>query len=385
MYGNWLPLIVYKPLVQGAALIDDSLAMKINGLSVVRTSFGGYWSLTFPITGTQNYIEEWIDGGLARHIELFNPGLECVFEGFVSEIDAQIGSLSIKRGPLLKTTTNKVKARFSTIDTSITPPAMGITSSTDWAEDADSQAKYGIIERILSLRGSTLANAEQVRDTDLAENKEPQTTEQDNISSTVTPQANITVLGYVHWLEALIYNQTAASGTQNANAKIQAVLASDPNSIFSTDYSKLTTNTTQVPQWENQDRKGLSVIKGVVGLGDGTYNRHLFGIFNNRRAIYGPIPNDVKYERKLTSMLQSVDLYGSGRRVAPWDIESGKWTFYTDLLVGRVQPSEKRLDPRYLFNEQITYTLPIAANILGAKVNRLDQMMGQFGLTGVSA
>lgn len=376
-------LAVFEPLVRGSDLISDDLGFAVESILPVRTALGWFWSLRFSFKDRQSAIEEWIDDGLGRHVKLYNPALALIWEGFASQVQANIGGLSIVRGPLLDTVTNKVRCAYSTVDTSVTPPAVGIREFTDWYEDADSQEKYGIVERIISIGGATAANAAQIAQTVLEENKEPATDEQDNIEGGVEPSVTVECLGYAHWLNAYAYNSTS-TGTQNADVKLEAVLGADPNGIFSTDYTYVDSNATAVGAWENDNRKAWSVVKGITSVGDSSYNRWLFGLYEDRTAFYKSIPTDVRYQRSLSDPEQAIEVYGSGSRVHPWDVEPGEWLFYTDLLIGRSEAT-RRADPRYLFSEQANHTLPWGLTLDGAKVHRLDQLMAQLGLGGAGA
>jgi hypothetical protein len=339
--------------------------------------------LRFNLADRQSKIEDWIEDGLGRHIELYNPALELIWEGFVSRVRGNIGGLSIARGPHLSIA-NRVRVIYSTVDTTVTPPAMGVRRPTDVANNTDSQAAYGIIERNISVGGVTEANAEQIRDTALDELKDPETSETDNLASSSAANVTVECLGYFHWLKAYTY-ASATTGTENASAKIENVLAADPNGIFSTDYNDVTENTTAVGAYEQDSRTAMQIIKGIVGLGDTSFNRYLFGFYQDRKARYGAMPTDTEYQRSLLEPEQKLARYGVGGRVMPWDAQAGEWVFYTDLLVGRSQPSERRLDPRYLFIEQSAFTLPWALSLQGSRSGRLDQLLARLGLGGTSA
>jgi hypothetical protein len=375
--------LAFEPLWIGTDLKTDSLGFHMDSLQVTRTAFGGYWTLRFNLADRQSKIEDWIEDGLGRHIELYNPALELIWEGFVSRVRGNIGGLSIARGPHLSIA-NRVRVIYSTVDTTVTPPAMGVRRPTDVANNTDSQAAYGIIERNISVGGVTEANAEQIRDTALDELKDPETSETDNLASSSAANVTVECLGYFHWLKAYTY-ASATTGTENASAKIENVLAADPNGIFSTDYNDVTENTTAVGAYEQDSRTAMQIVKGIVGLGDTSFNRYLFGFYQDRKARYGAMPTDTEYQRSLLEPEQKLARYGVGGRVMPWDAQAGEWVFYTDLLVGRSQPSERRLDPRYLFIEQSAFTLPWALSLQGSRSGRLDQLLARLGLGGTSA
>jgi hypothetical protein len=107
-----LSLLVYEPLVRGTGIIDDSLGTRTDSLRVEHTANGGYWSKSFTIRGRQEEVEAWVDDGLGRHVELYDTGLAPVWEGFVNQVNANIGSLSLNRGPLMQVA-NRIKSLWN--------------------------------------------------------------------------------------------------------------------------------------------------------------------------------------------------------------------------------------------------------------------------------
>ena len=83
-----------------------------------------------------------------------------------------MGTLTAVRGPLLDVD-NKVAVAYSTVDTSVSPPVVGMRDTTAFESDTDSQDQYAIQEYILSVGGSSETNAEQLRDVHLNDNKDP--------------------------------------------------------------------------------------------------------------------------------------------------------------------------------------------------------------------
>jgi hypothetical protein len=376
-----IAMSVFESLVSGGTWIRDGIGDRAEQLDITWAAQGGYWNHRFTQKMPQWEVEEWIDTGLGRHIEIYNSALDIIFEGFVSSVSGNIGSLTIQRGPLLDTVGNRIRCVYSTIDTTTTPPTLGVRESTSVANDADSQGKYGIIEKTLSVGGSTLANAEQIRDTALEDMREPTTDEKENLERSDVPSVTIEVLGYVHWLKAYTYASTT-TGLQNADVKIEAILAADPNSIFSTNYRNVAVNATQVGAWEQSDRTAWALIQGITALGDSSNNRWLFGFYKDREAKYDAIPTTVKYQRRLSDPGQWIETYGAGGRIKPWNVTPGEWVFYTDLFVGKSPAIDYPTDPRYLFIEQNTWAVPWALTMDGAKVGRLDQLLARLGLAG---
>jgi hypothetical protein len=199
------------------------------------------------------------------------------------------------------------------------------------------------------------------------------------------PSATIECLGYYHWLGAYTVD-LSTTDLQDADAKVQAVLSSDPNNLFSTDTTYINSNTTQVGAQDQEYRTALSVIAGIVALGDASFNRWVFGFGPNQRPFYNTIATDTMYQRRLSDPEQRLEIFGTSNQVLPWDARAGEWVFYTDLLVGRTRDATNfRADPRYLFTEQTTFTAPWGLTLRGAKVTRLAQLLKRQGLGGSHA
>ena len=378
-----LTLIAKEPLWIGTGLIDDDLAFKVDGIQAVWTAIGGYWSLNFSLRGNQDLVEDWLENGLGRDITLYSPALIPIWEGAVNQVSGNIGAMSLGRGPLLDAP-NRVRTIYSTVDTSVTPPAVGVREPTAWADNTDAQAKNGIIERVISVGGATATSAAQIRDTRLADLKEPKSSETDNLGSSTETHVNIECLGYYHWFKAFVFNSTT-TGLQSVDAKLQAVINADPNGIISTDSGNIAANATEVGAWENNDPQAASIIKGLVALGDAANNRYVLGVYRDRKVHYSAAPTTPKFQRTLADPGQWLELFGSGGQLDPWDVEPGEWTFYTDLFTGQSQPTVLRTDPRYLFIEQGTFDAPWSLVMQGGEVNRGDQLLAKLGLGGTTA
>jgi hypothetical protein len=377
-----LPAVVYDPLVVGTNVWRDDLGFEMDNLSVHHTAYGGYWTLGFGLNGRRSHIEDWLDSGLARHVELYSPSLDIIWEGFVNKVSGNIGSLSVQVGPLLDMA-NRIKVAYSTVDTSVTPPAVGIRETTTWGNDTVSQARYGIISKVISVSGSTAANAAQLRTVRLSDLARPARTETDNLESSVHPSATVECLGYAHWLNTYVCDLTT-TGTQNASVKLQAVLAAEPNGIFSTDYSSLTANTTPVGAYDRDLRPAATIMKAIVALGDTAFNRWTFAFGPGRKPFYAAIPLAVKYERTLGDPRQALTL-PAGIEVMPWDARAGQWAFYTDLLIGKNEPASFRDDMRYLFIEEATFTVPWGLTLTGSRLQKGEQLLARLGLGGTIA
>lgn len=382
-YSSQLSILIYEPLAASGTLLSDDLGDLVTAPGFTLAAFGGPLTLNLSFNTDRISAEEWMQYGVGRHVEVYSPAQDMVWEGFVNSVRTNIGSLSVVRGPYLDIA-NKVRVVYSGVDTSTDVPVVGIRESTAWYEDADSQAKFGVLERIVSVGGATAATAAQIAQTYLEEYREPQTDETDNLASSVAPSVELECSGYISYLETFVCDLTT-TGLQNASAKVEAVLGEDPNSIISTDYDRVTTNTTQVGAYDRDNRPALTIIKGITGLGDSSYDRWLFYFAPGRKAVYEAIPSTTEYMRRLTDPSQALALFPAGATIAPWNARAGKWVFYTDLLVGRSTTSDRAADPRFMFIEETSFTVPWALTLRGSKVAELDQLMARLGLGGTAA
>lgn len=382
-----LPLIVYDSLVRTGVLIDDNWTTKVTSLSAQWQMYGGHWSLNHTANVSQSVGEEWLDDGIGRHLELYAPSAIKIWEGFVNSITFNVGGVSITRGPLIGGVQNRNSVAYSTVDTSTTPPTMGIRESTAWAEDSISIARYGQHEEVISVGGATATSAAQISATALAERAEPPTSESDNLANSAVPSITIAALGYIHWLGTYAVDLTTV-GEQNASAKLAAVLGADPNGIFSTNYGGIETNTIQVGAYDRDYRTADTIVQAIVGLGNVTNERMMFTIQNGRIAEYKTVPSSPAYQRRIAAAAARLENYQQGGWVQPYEADPGEIVFYTDLLAGKPPATTNTIaksDPRYLRIERSTYNLPVAMSLQGEQFSQLDQIMKRYGLGGTTA
>jgi len=360
-----------------------SYSADITAYQQLVSAWIGYDSASITITGPLVEIEDWIERGLGRHVEIYNPALVKIWEGVVNLIGVGAGPLAQTVGPLLDIG-NRASVMYAPIlDATVDPPVVGTTQPTTIAENADSQARYGIIEKVLSGGTSTTDDAERYRDTYLNEHAWPESGETVTPGGGSEPSVRLDCLGYGAFLGAYAYN-TTTTGTTTASVKVQAVLAADPNGLFSTDYTGIETNGYLVPAYEGDNAYADSVIKSIVALGDINDDRWLFGIYNDRKAQYNEVPTDVAYYHRLSDPAQRIAT-PSGTLVYPWDVKPGRWLFILDWLTGRTEPSVRRRDLRYIFIESVEYTAPFDLRINGHKIGKLSQLLAKQGLGGTGA
>lgn len=375
------PLLFEAPLVNpGPYQVAWYSPQFIAQDQIQKTAFGRFLAKTVTLNCSPALVEDWLLYGLGRHVTMYDTGLSVVWEGFVNMVTGQIGQRSTRVGPLVGGVLNKLKVSYSYIDTTTgDTPTLGGRDSTAFASNALSQARYGVLEGVLSVSGSTPTLAAQIRDTALAEMAWPHVAESDSWGQGDT-RVHLECLGYIHWLDAYIYNSTS-TGDTNASTKLQNVLAADPNSIFSTTYTRIDTNTTQVPQWEDEDRTAMTVTKGIVSEGDAALSRWMFYLKPGRLAYYHAKPTTEYYHRSLRDPDQAVRLATGQARVEPWGVVPGEWAMYTDFMITEAATSMAQ-DMRYSFLERVDLSAPWDLSVQGNIDYRLDRLLARMGLGG---
>lgn len=370
----------HDPLIQGGRYRGE-MTTQADGYGHEISTFGGFDSAKISVALSQSDLEEWIERGLGRHIIAYDDANEIVFEGFVNALNATLGSLDYSHGPLLDIA-NRVRLVYSTF----LAGGQGVRATTDWAEELDSIARFGQWERVLSSGGVSAGEANQIRDTYLAENSSPTTSRQQSYSNDGGDafRLDLDILGYIHWLQ-YTYTQTVTTGNGNLSDKLIAILNADPNGIVNTNLSGIQANTLQVPLVENDLPLAIDLVKNLTSRGDANERRYGFGLYANRLVRYGPVSEQIDYMQHLTDPARQVRTPG-GQIVKPWNVKPGRWVFFPDFMVGRVQPrTALRDDPRMAFIENVSYQAPWGVSFNGSKSSRLDQKLARLGLSGISS
>lgn len=375
------PIIISEPIWNATGFVDDDIARKADSYSHVINAVGGYDSASITMTMRKIDAEDWFANGLGRHVEFYNHALVKKWEGFVNEIRIGVGALAASQGPMMDIV-NRTAVVYQTVRYNTNPPIGGQKATTEQGNNTDSQTKFGILESALNGGEATETRAESIRDTFLAERGWPQSNKDINFSGGGNITVELSCLGYYHLLSKYTYQQIVNSGETNISTKIQNVLTADPSSRFSSDYSQIETNTTQINQFENEARDAWTVIQNAVVIGDGSGNRTLFGIYNDRKAKYETIPSSIALQTSLNAQRQQVETL-AGSWVLPWDVRPGLWLTINDFLIGQVQPSELRRDQRNIFIERVTFTAPYGLSINGVQVETLPQLLAQYGLGSI--
>jgi hypothetical protein len=347
-------------------------------------AIGGYYSARFDLSGDLVDVDDWFEHGLGRHLEVYDPDLKIVWEGFANQVSVNAGQYAASRGPLVEVA-NRVYVIYSERDTTVNPPVTIPGMFTTIAQDTDSQGRWGIWEKALSGGETDSTGAQNYRDVYLAEMAEP-TTDDPRVVMEAGGQISVTVecLGYWAWMLAYPYQDTTGS-TVTCTTKAQYILQADTNNVFSVDYSQIATNAALAPRYEDSGKPGWNVMKALVSLGDINNDRWTFGVYDGRVASYQRIPDDVAYQHRLADPSQRIETIIGGE-LRPWEVLPARWLYLPDFLTGRGQPEQsgdKRHDPRFIFIENVRYRAPYTVEITGTRVGRLAQIQAKQGLGGM--
>ena len=348
-----------------------------NGMSTYTDSVsvaGGYDTASITKGVPILVINEWVQDGLGRDVEISNPYLGIRWNGFVNEIIIGMGVASFTIGPLINLA-NRVYVNYSDFTT-------GETETTEVANDTDSQADHGIIVKVLSGGKVSGVTAGNIRDTYLTERAYP------DASQTLGGQdlsLQLNCLGYRHMLSYPYNNKIGTEETYTAREKIIDVLEADPNSLFTVNESTMGTNTLSVFKREDKNRDAYTIIKELVAMGGDTSNeRMIFGIYEDREPVYKATPTDVAYQVRMSSLGARLE-NTAGQSVEPWEIVPGKWLEFSDFLPGVDIPyaTTLRKDPRRMFIESVSFTIAYDLQLTGGKTDQLPQMLAKLGLGGI--
>lgn len=379
-----LAIHAFTPLAAGADLVYDDLGQRQNRYSHTIRAIGGYWSAELALAADRNDIDDWIGYGLMRHVEIYDPALQIVGEFFVNRITARLGRLTVTVGPALDIA-NRVYLVYSPL---LADNTIGTTTTTNPADDATSQARYGILEHVESggtighpATGSTVL-ANQQRDVILKNRKYPQHQESESHQSQA-PSLSLELLGYYHLLGKFTYHHIN-TGVVTISEKIQSILLSDPNAFFYSSFAYIQDNdSTAVSLYEPERRQAEAVIKEVVALGDQQLRRYLIGVYEGRLVHYHPVPTAVAYQKTTDSPIYRTP---DGNLVEPWDVRPGRWLEYTDLQVGEAEPAdltERQNSVKFPFLESVTFTDPDSVTYQsGTALNAAEIIAARYGFQG---
>lgn len=389
--GIGMSITVKSPVALGTPAITEIIKPAlVTSYTHKLASFGGYESAEIKLLMSSiAEAELWFSSALGWHIEVFGRSGIKVWEGFVNSITLNGGIYTAQHGPLMDVA-NRVSVMYTPIIgwDADGKPILGTQTETTVANDTVSQARFGILETVLSggqlVDDGTTNVAEFVRNVYLAENAYPKTTSSIAMGGGTTEGVSITLScrGYFDWLEKYVYNYGGYSTTVTASDKLMDVLAADPNSIFSTYYGLIESNASLLEGNEDSNRTAATIVKEILTLGDGTDTPYTFGIYDKQQAKYTIMPTQVEYFYRVLSS-KSTLVAQNESPVDPYDVLPGKWAMVTDFQIDAARQGLSVVeDPRTIFIESVDFTAPNSVNISGSPIVTFPQLLAKIGFTG---
>jgi len=372
---------VHSPLAAGGQL--ETGALTVNSYTHTMQAVGGYESATFTMAANADIINDWLISGLMRHIIVKDAAGQTIWEGFVDSVSLQFGRVSIQRGPVLAVT-NKVACKYTTVR--YDPLGInfgGKPAITPYEEDTDMQDIYGILEGIVSTGEMHEDDASEIARTHLAEFKYPETTHNVIFLGGQDPMVTVNCKGYFALLDKYTYSKIDTALDIDLSTKLQRVVEGDPNSYLQVSNTSFTENTLQVNEYEDGEKVARGVIDDLVARGDDLDQRHVWGVYNDRKFRYYPAPTVTDLAFKMSDA-GGIILDKFGQRVHPWSVVPATWITISDLTLGGQQISNT--DPNAVtssvFIETLSFTAPYELNITGGRVSTLRQKLYRLGLGG---
>jgi hypothetical protein len=164
--------------------------------------------------------------------------------------------------------------------------------------------------------------------------------------------------------------------------KIEDILNEDRNNLFSSGNSFVEQNPLLVPAYEDQDAEALTLIKDMVNEGDVDYNKYCFMVLNDRNVIYQKCSEPYDYVIRIRNGTNRIE-YPDGSLIPLTQVMPGKWVFLADVLGNAAVEKDVEHDPRLIFIESVTYTMPSEISLSGGKNNRVEARLAQFMLEGI--
>jgi len=382
--------VFYDPRVDWVAGAPNGCTITPAG-SYVRTitpdaygqrisAFGGYDTAQMQMNTQTDWLEDWAYRGLGRHVEVYQDVTRC-WEGFVNQITIVMGAVTVVIGPFLEIC-NSADGEYKRVYTGTNPPATGASRFAGIVEDDASQRRYGIRRHMLSLGAVQDTEAVQAVERWVANRAWPSS--QKTLSTTAARASvlQLDLLGYVHRMDYPYYAESDT--TVSLSSKIETVLDACPDGLFSSANADIATNALAVAENDDQYRSGLVILRELVQLGDAAGNRYVFSVGNDRKIVYRPVSDMVRYTTSLMDGNGTIREI-MGQTVAPALVRAGEWLAITDLFFPPSTIFGNRDAMRDMFIEQVDYQLPADLSLNGAKTVSVYNKLAKLGLRGESA
>ncbi|MDE8535445.1 hypothetical protein PZC41_14140 [Staphylococcus aureus] len=377
-----LSISLFTPVWLDNLVVRDDLATVLSDYSHTIGAVGGYLSADVKIAVSLNEGLRWLRDYIGYHLEVYDHAGVLIFEGFIDELELEVGGVSATVGPLMDVV-NTATLKYQTISYNTNPPIGGNPTDTGEVQNDASVTLYGEMKALLSGGEMLSAEATQavtryVTEFGFPKRDIPQITLSDQ-ETDMDFMLNVSLLGYYHLFEKQIPEDTTA-GQISLDQKLTNII--DANALFYYTADSLEENTTLTGQAMNGEENAWDIIKSIMERSDDTFQRYLFQVLDGRVCHYFAVPQQIDYLYSLADPEQAVKttqeviLY-------KWNVKAGRWIMVLDFLGGELPTSDIEGDPRNMFIESVTYQMPWHLAMAGGRVSLTEQMFSRFGLGGV--
>ena len=161
--------VIFKSRDFSYILAELPLTFEVERYS--HSVFGGPKYAEISITGSDNDLWEMIER-IRCPVEIYGDNGECVWWGYVSEVDLSIGK--VNAGVTIDSMANCIAVAYTTVAAGSNLP--GERATTEWGDANISQDEYGIKQLLLTSSGTTEEHAQSAMEMALASREYPQPT-----------------------------------------------------------------------------------------------------------------------------------------------------------------------------------------------------------------
>ena len=366
-------------------ILGKKSAWADNSYTHVIRAMGGFWKCSFDLMPNRlgiEYLMEYLENGLLRHVNSYTTNEGPAWEGFISKLELKYpgGSITVS----LLDMANKVWVRYLSAEG-------GLIKRSTVQNDTISQARFGIKEEVLA--GAIISDgnvADQLAAAYLAEYADPGRS-RINVKlskmSLAGVRLKVSCSGYFKTLNWRTYNKVTAHTEQNVSLQIGDINTAVGQFIASAD---LTENTSQVSQEYDRDELAGDLILGLARMADSSNNRFICGVYEDRILKYEQAQglsseNDIKYKIRIRDNESVIREAKTDRSVSPAALRPNDWLRVVDILSGNIRTStDIKKDPQVTFIESVTFSEPDGLTIPGNRAVQIDNLMAKAGFGGVS-
>jgi len=348
----------------------------IQSLSCKESADVGPEAFRMIIGGDVEELREIFTNGLGRHIDVAMPYGPVFWDGQATKLVLKVGPLELSRN--LNEVWNSIWLRYRTIGGTS-------TARSTTVNDTPSQARYGIREFVGTVgEVNSLAQADQLANRYLDYNAMPRVYMAINPSVGRASEKNIGLeiagKGYFDTLNWKHYNQTASTGTKNADLVVDDIITAVGAFVAS---SRTDTNATPTPKVYDIDRKGGEIIRSIAGMGDSSYNRWICRMNVGREFVFqqaaSPAITATAVKFRLNAFDDPLVIHNHlGRAMQGYEIVPNTWLRARGALLASGAPASLLEDAEAAYIETVDRNLMTGDfQVLTSRLQRGDVMLAR--------